>query len=160
MEKGNEIEVSSETLERLKSELEELTTKGRDQISERLRKARELGDLKENADYHASKEAQGLMEARIRKLQNTISNAAVREGAVEIDTAAPGVIVKIREVDDGDDEEYLFASSPEERIEGIRTITMDSPLGKALAGKSMGDQAVVKAPGGEFSVEILEIRSA
>lgn len=144
----------------MQRELEELTTHGRGEMSERLQRARELGDLSENAEYHAAREAQGLMEARIRKLQHIVANAVVRETEDVAEEAAPGLIVKVLDKDAGDTDEYLLAASPEEKIPGLRTVTTESPLGKALLGKRVGDTAVVDAPAGAFSIEIVEIRLA
>ena len=158
MDDPKDLLVSPETLERMKQELEELTTAGREEMSVRLLRARELGDLSENAEYHAAREAQGLMEARIRKLQHTIANAVVREAASESEEAVLGVIVKVEDKAIGETDEYLLAASTEEKIDGVRTVTTSSPLGKALLGKRKGDTALVQAPGGEFPIEILEIR--
>lgn len=152
------IELAPDTLERMKAELEELTTTGRTEMAERLQRARELGDLKENSEYHSAKEAQGLMEARIRQLQHTIKNAVVRDGPASSDTVGPGVIVTVKEGDDTD--EYLVAASNEERLPGMRTVTTGSPLGKALSGKALGETVEVEAPGGRFQVEIVGIRPA
>jgi transcription elongation factor GreA len=160
MSEPQDIVVSPETLERLKQELEELTTSGREDMSVRLLRARELGDLSENAEYHAAREAQGLMEARIRKLQHTIANAVVRVAAKASEEAIPGVIVKVEDKVVGETDEYLLAASTEEKIDGVRTVTTSSPLGKALLGKRKGDTALVQAPGGEFPIEILDIRPA
>jgi transcription elongation factor GreA len=158
MDEPKDIVVSPETLERMKGELEELTTNGREDMSVRLLRARELGDLSENAEYHAAREAQGLMEARIRKLQHTIANAVVREPDKSSKEAVPGVIVKVSDKSVGETDEYLLAASAEEKIAGMTTVTTSSPLGKALLGKRKGDTALVQAPAGEFSVEIVEIR--
>lgn len=158
MDEPKDIVVSPETLERMNGELEELTTNGREDMSVRLLRARELGDLSENAEYHAAREAQGLMEARIRKLQHTIANAVVREPDKSSTEAVPGVIVKVSDKSVGETDEYLLAASAEEKIAGMTTVTTSSPLGKALLGKRKGDTALVQAPAGEFSVEIVEIR--
>ena len=158
MDEPEDIIVSPETLERMKRELEGLTTHGREDMSVRLLRARELGDLAENAEYHAAREAQGLMEARIRKLQHMIANAVVREPEKSSKEAVPGVIVKVADKSVGETDEYLLAASPEEKIDGMTTVTTSSPLGKALLGKRKGETALVQAPAGEFSVEIVEIR--
>lgn len=160
MSDQEEIVVSPETLERLKEELDDLKTRGRDETGERLQHARELGDIRENAEYDAAKDAQALMEARIRHLEYMIRKAVVREGPVDRDEATPGMIVKVKDEDSGDTEEYLLASSSEEKKEGIRTVTTSSPLGAALVGKQVGERVTVEAPAGKFVVEILELRSA
>ncbi|MGH2773037.1 MAG: transcription elongation factor GreA [Actinomycetota bacterium] len=156
MDHPDDIAVSAETLERMKAELEQLTTTGRQEASERLLRAREMGDLKENAEYHAAKDAQGLMEARIRQLQATIKNAVIRETPASGDEVVPGVIVTIKDGDDTD--EYLLAHSIEEKTDGLRTITPSSPLGKGIMGKKPGESADIEAPAGSFSVEILSVR--
>lgn len=153
---NEDIEISPDTLVRLQAELEDLTTDGRDKMAERLQRARELGDLKENAEYHAAKDSQGMMEARIRQLQHTLKNAVVRDVPTDLANVAPGLIVTIKDGDDEDD--YLFANSNEEKLAGFRTVTPSSPLGKALVGKKIGDVAEVAAPSGRFSVTVTAIR--
>lgn len=155
-----EIVVSPDTFQRMSRELEELTTTGREEMGERLRRAREFGDIRENADFDAARDAQGLMEARIRQLQHMVNHAVVRDGPIDVEAAGPGVIVSVREDGAEDVEDYLLASSAEEKIEGITTATTSSPLGLALAGRKVGERALVKAPGGDFSVEIVGLRPA
>lgn len=157
MNNSDSIIVSPQTLEKMRTELEELTGPKRDEMAERLQRARELGDLKENAEYHSAKDAQGLMEARIRHLQNTIRKAVVQE-RTDSDEVGVGLIVT---VDDGDDQEdYLFAHSAEEKVPGAMTITPSSPMGNALAGKKVGDEVLIEAPNGSFRVKISALRPA
>jgi transcription elongation factor GreA len=156
MEQPEDIYVSPQTLERMRKELEELTGPGRDEMSVRLLRARELGDLKENAEYHAAKDAQGLMEARIRQLEHTISKAVVREVSTSADEVGPGLIVTVK--DQYGTEDYLFADSMEEKVDGASTVTPSSPMGKALAGKKLGETATVEAPRGSFKVEIVGLK--
>lgn len=146
--------------DRLQTEYDHLTTTGRTEVAARLLRARELGDLSENAEYHATKEEQGLMEARIRKLGWTLKNAVITEAPTEGDTAGPGMLVTVREpgTSDDDADTYLLAASPEERAKGARTITPKSPFGSALVGKRPGDQVVYEAPGGNFTYEIVSIK--
>jgi transcription elongation factor GreA len=153
---SEEIYVSPQTLEKMREELEHLMGQGRQEMAVRLQRARELGDLKENAEYHAAKDAQGLMEARIRTLQHTIKNAVVREASEADDTVGPGLIVTVK--DSFGTEDYLFASSMEEKANGVPTVTPTSPMGRALAGKRVGECATVEAPKGSFSVEIVALR--
>lgn len=160
MSGSDEVFVSAQTLERMKRELNELTTAGRDEMSERLRKAREFGDIRENADYDAAKDAQGLMEARIRQLQQMVSKAVVRESMDEVDEAGPGVIVTVRDPGTGELEEYLLAASTEEKMPGIQTASTGSPLGTALMGKRIGETVVVRAPAGEFPLEVVALRGS
>lgn len=156
MNNTSDIVVSPETLDKMKAELEDLTTRGREEMSVRLLRAREMGDLKENAEYHSAKDAQGLMEARIRQLQNIIKNAVVRDGPASVDAIGPGLIVTLKDGDDTSD--YLVADSAEEKMQGLPTITPSSPMGKAVVGKKVGETAAVEAPGGKFEIEIVGIR--
>lgn len=156
MEQPDDIYISPQALQRLKEELEQLTGPGREEMSVRLLRARELGDLKENAEYHAAKDAQGLMEARIRQLEHTIGNAVVREPAVSTDEVGPGLIVTVKDKFGTDD--YLFADSMEEKIDGASTVTPASPMGMALAGRKVGEKVTVEAPRGSFTVEIVSLK--
>jgi transcription elongation factor GreA len=144
--------------ERLKAEHDHLTTTGRKEVAARLLRARELGDLSENAEYHATKDEQGLMEARIRKLSWTLKNAQIVAAPSESDVVTPGMLVVVRQPEDDDEDMYLVAASAEERAKGARTVTTKSPLGSALIGKKAGDQVVYEAPGGNFTYEIVAIR--
>jgi transcription elongation factor GreA len=158
MKEDDRIPISAESLERMRAELEDLQGRGRAEMSERLKRARAHGDIRENADYDAAKDAQGMMEARIRTLEETINRAVVREAGNAADEAVPGVIVTVKEEGADDQEEYFLAASNEDKIEGMRTITLSSPLGKALAGGKPGDSVQVEAPGGSFTVEIISLR--
>ena len=152
--------LSQDAYDRLRKELDQLTGEGRDRMAERLLHARELGDIKENAEYDAAKNEQGLMEARIRELQRLLKDPDIVEGAATADEAGPGQLVTVKPLDDADDEEetYLLAASKEERLEGVRTVSIDSPLGQALAGKRIGDRVEYQAPGGKFSFEITALK--
>ncbi len=148
--------------ERLKAELEELTTTGRRRIAERLQHARELGDIRENAEYDAAKDEQALMESRIRTLQQLLKDPDLVEAPEEADRVAPGMLVRVRPVegdvapeDDEDEETYLLAASAEERAPGVRTVTPDSPLGRVLVGTAPGERVTYHAPGGRFSYEVV-----
>lgn len=156
MNQSEDIYVSSQTLEKLREELEELTGPGREEMSVRLLRARELGDLKENAEYHAAKDAQGMMEARIRQLEHTISKAVVREVSAATDQVSPGIIVTVK--DKFGTEDYLIADSMEEKVDNASTVTPSSPMGRALAGKKVGETATVEAPRGSFTVEVVGLR--
>lgn len=149
--------LSRAAFDRLHAELEHLKTEGRRGVAERLLRARELGDLSENAEYDETKNEQGLLEAKIRHLESLLKHAIVQEGPIESDTAVPGILVVVRD-QDGDEMTYLLASSKEERASGARTITTASPLGSALHGKGVGDKATYEAPGGTFTVEIVSLK--
>lgn len=147
--------LSPAALERLKEEFETLSTDGRRDISERLLRARELGDLSENAEYDQTKNDQAQMEARIRYLEWTIKNAIVQETPASGDSVTAGMVVTLRSLDDNEDEKYLLAASKEERAKGMRTITTVSPLGQALLDRQAGDKVSYEAPGGTFGYEII-----
>ena len=146
------------TYERLQAELEDLTTRGRVEIARAIEAARALGDLSENGDYHAAKDSQGKMEARIRQLQATLKVAVVvDEGAAsDAGVVATGTIVAIRYEDD-EDVERFFVGSIEERHGELAVVSPGSPLGKALLGKSTGEQVEYEAPGGVLRVEIVDV---
>jgi transcription elongation factor GreA len=126
-------------------------------MAERLQRARELGDLSENAEYHETRNQQGMMEARIRKIEHILKNAKIVEGPVSTDKAVAGTIVTLRPLDGGDDESYLLAASSEERAKDVRTVTIVSPLGQALSGKSVGQKVKYVAPGGTFMYELVKL---
>ena len=156
----DETQLTRATLERLQAELEDLTTRGRVEVARAIEAARALGDLSENGDYHAAKDTQGKMEARIRRLQDTLGKAVVvdEEAATSADTVAAGTVVAIR-YDGDDDVERFFVGSIEEQHEGLSVLSPGSPLGQALLGKSPGDVVEYEAPGGVLRVEIVQIGS-
>lgn len=140
--------------EKLQAEFEELTTAGRRHIEERIAEARSHGDLRENADYDAAKNEQGMMEARIRQLKHLLENAEVREaqdtGKVEV-----GSIVTVT---NGDLTLEVLVAGSENRVSGVQTAAPDGPLGKALLGAEVGDSVTYEAPGGTFSYTVESIR--
>lgn len=144
--------ITLDAYERLKAELDDLKTNGRTYIAERLKVAREHGDLRENADYDAAKNDQALMESRIRNLERMLRDPEIVESPVAADEATPGMLVTLRPLDEDEpeDETYLLADSAEERAPGVRTITTTSPLGQALAGKKLDEEVEYQAPGGTF----------
>jgi transcription elongation factor GreA len=144
---------------RLRKELEGLKTGGREHIAERLLHARELGDIRENAEYDAAKNEQGLMEARIRDLEYKLKDPEIVEAGAG-DEVAAGILVTLRPTDEDepDDETYLVAHSAEERAPGVRTVTASSPLGSALLGARVGDRVSYEAPGGTFTYEVVSLQ--
>jgi transcription elongation factor GreA len=153
--KAGQEPTASLTLEaynRLKVELDELVTTGRDRIAERLKVAREHGDIRENAEYDAAKDAQGLMESQIRRLQEALRDPEIIEAPMAADAIVPHMLVTVRSLDDEDDDEetYLLAEHGEEKAPGARTVTTSSPLGTALMGASKDQEVLVQAPGGSF----------
>jgi transcription elongation factor GreA len=146
-----------EAYSRLKAELDELLTTGRERMGERLKVAREHGDIRENAEYDAAKDAQGLMEAQIRRLQEALRDPEIVEAPVGAEQIAPHMLVTVRSLDDDDDDDetYLLAEHGEEKAPGARTVTTTSPLGTALIGASKDQEVVVNAPGGSFRYRVV-----
>ncbi len=144
-------QLTQETYDRLQAELEDLTTRGRVEIAQAIEAARALGDLSENGDYHAAKDAQGKMESRIRQLQALLKTAeVVRRGRRGRRTVDHGVVVTLRyEGDDEDDAQEFFVGSIEERRGDLPVVSPSSPLGQALIGRSAGDDRRVRGPRGD-----------
>jgi transcription elongation factor GreA len=143
--------LTPEAFEKLQSELEHLKTDGRAEIEARIQEAREHGDIRENADYDAAKNDQGLMEARIRQLEHLLRTAEVREVEVT-DRVVIGSLVTVVD-EDGDEMEY-FVAPPENKQPGILLASPSGPLGQALLGAAPGDEVTYQAPGGSFTVTV------
>jgi len=140
---------------KLLDELEHLMTEGREAVAQRIAEARSHGDIRENADYEAAKDEQGLMEARIRKIQAILDTAEVREVDAG-DTVAAGNVVTVRRDDGGEME--IFVANQENKVPGYILASPSSPLGAALVGNSVGDKVSYEAPSGTFQVEIIAIK--
>ena len=147
--------LSQATHDRLSAELEHLTSHGRTDIARKIQAARELGDLSENGDYHAAKDEQGKMEARIRHLEALLDRAEIVEASAS-DVVAPGTIVSICYEGDDEPERFLIGSI-EERHEEVDVISPGSPLGQALLGAAVGDVVDFEAPGGTLKVEVVDL---
>src|SRR3954471_4122716 len=145
--------LSRAAYKRLREEHHDLTTRGRVEIARKIETARELGDLSENGDYHAAKEEQGKMEARIRQLETLIKNAEILEGGSSEEVAA-GSVVEIRFEGSSDTEHYLIGSI-EERNTEHEVISPGSPLGSALLGHKVGEIVDFETPRGVNKVEIV-----
>jgi transcription elongation factor GreA len=153
--------LTAETDERLRAELEDLTTRGRVEIAQAIETARALGDLSENGDYHAAKDAQGKMESRIRQLSALLKNVELVETGAGDGTVAAGSTVTLRyEDDDEDDVQRFFVGSIEERHDGMSVVSPSAPLGQALLGHRSGDTVEYKAPGGTLRVVIVKVGDA
>lgn len=141
--------------QKLQEELAHLQGDARHEISERIAEARSHGDIRENADYDAAKNEQGMQEARIRQIRYILDQAEVREvadtGRVEI-----GSIVTVKD-GDGDTSEY-FVAPAENKIPGYLLASPVGPLGKALLGARVNDEVSYEAPGGTFSMVVTGIR--
>ena len=143
--------------DRLSTELQDLTTRGRIEIAEKIEAARKLGDLSENGDYHAAKEAQGLMEERILHLSRILTDAEIIDAGAEGAGVALGSVVAV--LYDGDEEpERLLLGSVEERADDVMIVSPGSPMGKALMGAGAGDQVEFETPGGTTEkVTVVEV---
>jgi transcription elongation factor GreA len=144
-------------LQRLRGELHALKTKGRAVVAEQLAEARGQGDLSENAEYDAAKDAQGLLEMKISKLEAAIASARVIS-KTDIDTSQVSILakVKIKHTQNGQTFTYTIVAEEEADLRAGK-ISVDSPIGKGLLGKRVGDVATIDAPSGTVAFEILEI---
>lgn len=151
------VYVTKEGLEKMVEELNLLTTVERPKASQAIAEAREKGDLSENAEYDAAKEAQGLLELRISKVQDAIGKARVID-PTQIDTSKVSVLskVKVRNIKLKKDFEYTLVSEKEADLKQMK-ISVQSPIGKALLGKVKGDKVDVVTPGGVIAFEVLDI---
>lgn len=148
---------TEEGLKKLKEELNYLKTHERSEISKQIAEARDKGDLSENAEYDAAKEAQGLLELKISKLEETLSNARLIDPST-IDTSKALALstVKIKNIGTKTVMSYTLVSETEADLKAGK-ISVDSPIGKGLLGKKVGDVAEIKVPAGVLKFEILEI---
>jgi transcription elongation factor GreA len=148
---------SKESLDALKKELNDLETIERPRISAAIAEARDKGDLSENAEYDAAKEAQGLLELKIAKLQNLVANARVLDES-KIDTSKILIysIVKLKNVSNKMEMTYTIVPESEADLKSGK-ISVTSPIGKALLGKENGELVEVEAPAGKMQFEILNV---
>ena len=148
---------TEEGLQKLKDELNELKTKGRSDIARQIAEARDKGDLSENAEYDAAKDAQGLLELKIAKLEAIVGNARIID-ETKIDTSKVSILskVKIRNTKNGMEVTYTIVSEEEADLKAQK-ISVKSPIGQGLLGKKVGEKADITAPGGKMEFKILEI---
>ncbi len=148
---------TEEGLKSLKDELRELEAHERPRISQQIAEARDKGDLSENAEYDAAKEAQGLLEMKISKLKNIISNARVLD-ATGMDLTKALILSKVtlKNLRNNMEVEYTLVAESEADLKA-KKISVDSPIGKGILGHSVGDIADVQTPGGVIQFEILNI---
>lgn len=150
----NKFQLTKEGLAGLEAELKELTTVKRPAAVERLSKARSMGDLSENSEYHAAKEDLGVVEGRSRELQELIKHADVVEAAADDSTVALGRRVTV-EVNGTKDSYSLVGEFEADPM--AKKLSSTSPIGKALLGKKVGDSVDIKIPAGTTTYKILEI---
>ena len=155
MDEQPKTSLTQDAYERLKTELAHLEGAARQKIIDDIAVARAHGDLSENAEYHAAKDQQGLQEARIRQIRHMLETADIIE-ADDDGVVKPGKLVKIRYEDDAELETY-FLGLREEKGGEHDVLTPESPLGKALLGRSAGESVVAAVPAGELRVAIVEV---
>lgn len=149
--------MTEEGLDKLKKELEQLTLVERPAISQQIAEARDKGDLSENAEYDAAKEAQGLLEMRIARMEDMVAKARIIDES-KIDTSHVQILnkVKIKNIKNSQQVEYMLVSESEADIKSGK-ISVATPIAKGLLGKEVGDVVEIKVPSGVMSFEIMEI---
>jgi transcription elongation factor GreA len=148
---------TEEGLKKLKDELHEMKTVQRPSISQQIGEARDKGDLSENAEYDAAKEAQGLLEAKISKLENVLANARIIDDS-EIDDSKVYILstVTIKNVSNGMEMQYTLVAENEADLKA-KKISVESPIGKGLLGKEVGEIADIQTPNGVMKFEVINI---
>jgi transcription elongation factor GreA len=153
----SEPHLSPQAYERLRRELEERSTTRRREISLQIERAREHGDISENADYDAAKNEQGHNESRIRQLEDMLKNAVVLDSSAGGEVVEPGVLVELQH--DGDDDAVTYlVGSIEERHEKYSVLSTESPLGQALLGATPGAKVRYQGPKRELGVTVVAVR--
>lgn len=148
---------TEEGLQKLKDELHQLRTVERQSVIRQIAEARDKGDLSENAEYDAAKEAQGLLELKIAKLEEIVSNARIVDSA-QLDTSKVSILttVKIKNLKNNAEMKYTLVAENEADFKAGK-ISIDSPIGKGLVGKKVGDKVEVTVPAGVIPFQIMEI---
>lgn len=151
-------ELSQDAFDRLTAELEQLRTHGRIDMADKIERAREHGDLKENAEYHAAKEEKAKMEARVAQLFGILEDATIVEIGGNSDEVRVGTLVSLRyDGDDEDDVEQFLVGSIEEAGAGMDVISPTSALGEALLGAKAGESVSYQAPNGSLTVVVVSL---
>jgi transcription elongation factor GreA len=149
--------VTKETLDHMKEELSKLKTSGRAEIARQIAEAREKGDLKENAEYDAAKEAQGLHEAKVAQLENAISTARILD-TKNIDTSKVSILSKVKVTNLNTKKVFVYQIVSENEADlKAGKISVTSPIGRGLLGKKVGEAIEVTAPGGILKFQVEEI---
>jgi transcription elongation factor GreA len=148
---------TEEGLKKLRDELQELKTKGRSDMAKQIAEARDKGDLSENAEYDAAKDAQGMLEMKISKLEDLVSNARVINQST-LDTSKVSIMTKVKLKNHNNKMELTYTLVAEEEANlKENKISVKSPIGQGLIGKKKGEIAEVKIPAGVLKLEILDI---
>lgn len=151
------VPMTREGFNKLKAEMERMDREEMPAIAEKIAAARAEGDLKENAEYHAQREAQGLLQAKINLIKSKLAKAQIIDPAtLPRDQVSFGATVTVKEVDFGDEERYTLVGAGEEDYDQGR-ILVTSPLGQGLLGKRIGERAEIPAPKGSYELEVVAI---
>ena len=153
-------QLSRSAYERLQAEFQDLTTRGRIEVAQKIEAARLLGDLSENGDYHAAKDEQGHMEGRIRQLEHIIETAEIIERSDEGIVSAGSIVTIVYEGDDDSMAERYLVGHMEEKVDNLDVMSPQSPLGEALIGSSAGDWVEYEAPTGKLRVRVVKVETA
>jgi transcription elongation factor GreA len=155
-----EVILTPEGYEKLKQEIEFLSNEKRREVADRIRAAREFGDINENAEYDDAKNEQALLEQRIAKLEERMRDARVLDkGEVKSDIVSVGSLVRLRDIDAGKTFEYYIVGSAEADPAELR-LSNESPVGKAIIGRKKGETVEVTTPRGALKFKILGIKAA
>jgi transcription elongation factor GreA len=151
------VPMTREGYEKLKADLDRMQNVEMIEVAKRIAAARDLGDLSENAEYHAAREAQGLLQARVDALKDKLARATIVDrSTLPSDTVVFGTRVRIKDLDSGEEEVYELVGPGEEDYDNNKILTT-SPRGQSLLGKKCGDVAEIKVPRGFLRYQILEI---
>jgi transcription elongation factor GreA len=149
--------LTKEGFDRIRKELDDLKSRGRDEASKAIAEARDKGDLSENAEYDAAKDAQGMLELKINELEKVLANAKILDASsVNTDQVSILTKVRIKNLKVNREMEYTLVSESEANVKE-KKISVSSPIGAGLIGKKRGEIAVVQTPAGEMKFEILDI---
>ena len=155
-----EVILTPEGYEKLKHEIEYLSTEKRREVAERIKVAREFGDIAENSEYDDAKNEQALLEHRIATLEERLSAARVIDpGEITSDVVSIGSVVRLKDIDAGETVEYYIVGSAEANP-SERKLSNESPVGKAILGRKKGETVEVVAPRGSLKFKILDIKAA
>ncbi|MBS0000975.1 MAG: transcription elongation factor GreA [Cyclobacteriaceae bacterium] len=148
---------TEEGLQKIKDELQHLKTKGRSDISRQIADARDKGDLSENAEYDAAKDAQGHLEAKIAQLEEVVGNARLIDPS-KLDDSKVSILstVSIKNIRNGTQAAYTIVAEEEADLK-LSKISIKSPIGQGLLGKKVGDRVTIQVPAGKMDFEILKI---
>jgi transcription elongation factor GreA len=151
------IPMSREGYEKKKADLDRMKNVDMIELAKRIAAARELGDLSENAEYHAAREDQGMLNARIEELERTLARAyIIDKSTLPTDAVVFGARVKVKDLDGGDEEEFVLVGPGEEDYNANRILT-SSPIGQGLLGKKVGDVAEIQVPMGKLRFAVCAI---